>query len=37
MFRFLMYLFSLHGATEVDYTVYDEELKLCRNSLKEVK
>lgn len=37
MFRFLMCLFGLHGATEVDYTVYDEEFKVCRNFLKEIK
>ena len=32
-----MCLFGLHGATEIDYTVDDEEIKVCRNCLKEVK
>ncbi|WP_286740579.1 MULTISPECIES: hypothetical protein [Acinetobacter] len=33
----LFCLFGLHGATEIDYTVDDEEIKVCRNCLKEVK
>ena len=37
MLRFLMCLFGLHGATEIDYTVDDEEIKVCRDCLKEVK
>lgn len=37
MFRFLMCLFGLHGVIEVDYMVYDEEFKVCRNFLKEAK
>jgi hypothetical protein len=32
-----MCLFGFHGATEIDYTVDDEEIKACRNCLKEVK
>ena len=35
MFRFLLCLFGLHGATEIDYTIDDEEIKLCRYCLKE--
>ena len=37
MLRFLMCLFGLHGATEIDYTIDDEEIKVCRDCLKEVK
>ena len=37
MLRLLMCLFGLHGATEIDYTVDDEEIKVCRNCLEEVK
>ncbi|GEM_PF-260101 len=37
MLRFLLCLFGLHGATEIDYTVDDEEIKVCRDCLKEVK
>ena len=36
MLRFLMCLFGFHGATEIDYTVDDEEIKVCRDCLKEV-
>lgn len=35
MFRFLLCLFGLHGATEIDYTIDDEEIKACRYCLKE--
>lgn len=37
MLRLLMCLFGLHGATEIDYTVDDEEIKVCRDCLEEVK
>ena len=37
MLRLLMCLFGLHGATEIDYTVDDEEIKVCRDCLKEVE
>jgi len=37
MLRFLMCLFGLHGATEIDYTIDDEEIKVCRDCLKEVE
>ena len=33
--RFLKCLFGLHGATEIDYTADDEEIKVCRDCLKE--
>ena len=37
MLQFIFCLFGLHGATEIDYTVDDEEIKVCRDCLKEVK
>ena len=37
MLRLLMCLFGLHGATEIDYTIDDGEIKVCRDCLKEVK
>ena len=37
MFRFLKCLLGLHGATEIDYTIDDEEIRVCRDCLKEVK
>ena len=37
MLRFLLCLFGLHGATEIDYTIDDEEIKVCRDCMKEVK
>jgi|GEM_PF-1553197 len=37
MLRLLMCLFDLHGATEIDYTIDDEEIKVCRDCLKEVE
>ena len=37
MLQFLLCLFSLHGATEIDYTVDDEEIKVCRDCLKEAE
>ena len=37
MLRLLMCLFGLHGATEIDYTADDEEIKVCRDCMKEVK
>jgi len=36
MLQFLLCLFSLHGATEIDYTIDDEEIKVCRDCMKEV-
>ena len=37
MFRFLLCLFGLHGATEIDYTIDDEEITVCRSCLKAIK
>jgi hypothetical protein len=37
MFHFLICLFGLHGATEVDYAINDEEIKVCRDCLEEVE
>lgn len=31
----LQLLFGLHGATEVDYMAGDEEIKVCRDCMKE--
>lgn len=36
MFRFLLCLFGLHGAIEIDYTIDDEKIKVCRDCLKEI-
>lgn len=37
MLQFFLCLFGLHGATEIDYTVDDEEIKVCRDCLKEIE
>lgn len=37
MLRLLMCLFGFHGTTKIDYTIDDEEIKVCRDCLKEVK
>lgn len=37
MFQFLMCLFGLHGATEIDYTVDGDEVKVCRDCFEERK
>ena len=37
MLQFFLYLFGLYGVTEIDYTVDDEEIKVCRDCLKEVE
>jgi hypothetical protein len=37
MIKLLKCLFGLHGATEIDYTIDDEEVCVCRECLKEVK
>ena len=37
MLQFFLCLFGLHGATEINYTVDDEEIKVCRDCLKEVR
>jgi len=34
--RFLRCLFGFHGATEIDYTIDDEEIKVCRDCMKEI-
>lgn len=36
MLQFILCLFGLHGATEIDYTVDNEEIKVCRDCMKEV-
>ena len=36
MFQFICCLFGLHGATEIDYTVDDFEVKKCRDCLKDL-
>ena len=37
MLKLLMCLFGLHGATEIDYTVDGDEIKVCRECMKEVE
>ena len=37
MLQLLICLFGLHGATEIDYTVDGDEIKVCRKCMKEVK
>lgn len=37
MLQFILCLFGLHGATEIDYTDDDDEIKVCRDCLKEVE
>lgn len=37
MLQFIFCLFGLHGVTEIDYTVDDEEIKVCRDCLKEIE
>ena len=37
MLQFFLCLFDLHGVTEIDYTVDDEKIKVCRDCLREVK
>ena len=37
MLQFLKCLLGFHGVTEIDYVIDDEEIKVCRDCLKEVK
>ncbi len=37
MLQFIFCLFGLHGVTEIDYMVDYEEIKVCRDCLKEVE
>ena len=37
MLQLLMCLFGFHGATEIDYTIDDEEIKVCRDCGKVKK
>ena len=34
MLQFIKCLFGFHGAIEIDYTIDDEEIKVCRDCLK---
>lgn len=34
MLQFFLCLFGLHGATEIDYTIDDEEIKVCSDIIK---
>ncbi len=36
MLQLLFCLFGLHGATEVDYAADDQEIKVCRDCMKDV-
>ena len=35
--QFLLCLFGFHGAVEIDHTIDNEEIKVCRDCLKEVE
>ena len=35
--RFLLCLLGFHGASEIAYTIDDEEIKVCRNCAKDVE
>ena len=37
MLQFLFCLFGFHGAVEIDHTIDNEEIKVCRDCLKEVE
>lgn len=37
MFRLLLCLFGLHGASEVEYTIDGDQVIICRECLKEKK
>ncbi len=37
MLRILMCLFGFHGAAEIDHTIDDEEIKVCRDCMREIK
>ena len=37
MLQFLKCLFGFHGATEIDHTIDDEEINVCRNCGKVKK
>lgn len=37
MLQFILCLFGLHGAKEIDYTVDGDEIKVCRECMKEVE
>lgn len=37
MLQFIKCLLGFHGAIEIDYTIGDEEIKVCRDCLKEVE
>ncbi|ENV12556.1 hypothetical protein F899_01585 [Acinetobacter sp. CIP 101934] len=37
MFQFVLCLFGLHSTIEFECTADSEEIKLCRDCLKEIK
>ena len=37
MFKFLMCLFGLHGASEVEHTIDGDQVIICRECFKEKK
>lgn len=37
MIQFIFCLFGLHGATEINYGGEYEEIKECRNCLKDIE
>ena len=37
MLQFIKCMLGIHGAVEIEYTVEGNEIKVCRNCLKEIK
>lgn len=37
MMQFIFCLFGLHGGTEIDYSCDDDEIKECRDCLKNIE
>lgn len=37
MLRKLLCILGFHGATEIDYTIDGDQIKVCRDCLKGVK
>lgn len=36
MIQFICCLFGLHGVTETEYPITDQEIKICRDCMKKV-
>lgn len=37
MLQFIKCILGFHGSIEIDHTIDDEEIKVCRDCLKEVE